>query len=186
MRQLFTVHAGEYLVGTEVQCCLRGAHVWLPAKDIGIDMLVTNPKTTRVVSLQVKYSRDYSPFHPRFLACGWWTFDWAKLRASPANLWVLVLLPFRPGEAVDRAAIQYVIIPPKKLADRLGRFHDRTKPVQSYLWVTQQKRCWDTRRVRSKAKEEMADNRYVDRRREFTRYLNAWELLARRLLLPLA
>lgn len=185
MRQLFTVHAGEYLVGSAVERQLPGAGVWLPSKDTGIDLLVKNARNTRSISLQVKYSRDYSPFHPRFLACGWWTFDWAKLRASPANLCVVVLLPFRPGEAVDRAAIQYVIIPPKKLADRLGRFQDRTKPVQSYLWVTQQKRCWDTRRVRSKAKEEMADNRYVDRRREFTRCLNAWELLARRLL-PLA
>ncbi len=185
MRSLFTVHAGEFLVGSAVERRLPGARVWLPSKDTGIDLLVTNARNTRSISLQVKYSRDYSPFQPRFLACGWWTFDWAKLRASPANLWVLVLLPFRPGEAVDRAAIQYVIIPPKELAGRLGRIHDRTKPVQSYLWVTQQKRCWDTRGVRSKAKEEMADNRYVDRRREFTRYLNAWELLARRLL-PLA
>jgi len=184
MRPLFTVHAGEYLVGTEVQRRLRGAHVWLPAKDTGVDMLVTNAKTTRVVSLQVKYSRDYSMIYPRFLACGWWTFDEAKLRTSPADFWVLVLLPFRPGESVDRTAIQYVIIPPKELGHRLGRIHGRAKIFQSYLFVTQQKRCWETRGVRRTTMDEMTGNCYTDRRREFTRYLNAWSVLARRLSSP--
>jgi hypothetical protein len=187
MRPLFTVHAGEFLVGSEVERRWRGAHVWLPSKDTGLDLLVTNARNTRSISLQVKYSRDYAMFHRGFLACGWWTFDRAKLRASPADLWVLVLLPFRPGEGVDRTDIQYVIIPPKELASRLGRIHGRVKSFQSYLWVTKQKRqkrCWDVRGLSKKAVSDLADDRSTARRREFTHYLNRWELLARRLFPP--
>ena len=184
MRPLFTVHAGEFLVGSYVERRLPGAHVWLPSKDTGIDLLVTNARNTRSISLQVKYSRDYSMFHRGFLACGWWTFDRAKLRASPADLWVLVLLPFRPGEGMDRKDIQYVIIPPRELANRMGRIFGREKTFQSYLSVTQKQRCWEVRGVRAEGVAEMVEGRYADRRREFTRYLNAWKLVARRLTLP--
>lgn len=185
MRPLFTVHAGEFLVGSEVERRLPGAHVWLPSKDTGIDLLVTNSRNTRSVSLQVKYSRDYAMFHKGLLACGWWTLDRGKLRVSPADLWVLVLLPFRPGEGLDRTDVQYVIMSPKILAERMGSIHGRARAVQSYLWVTQEKRCWEVRGVTRKAVAGMVEGRSADRRREFTRYLNAWELLARRLF-PLA
>jgi hypothetical protein len=59
MKCLYTVHAGEYLVGTQVEKEIDGASVWLPSKDQGIDLLITNPKNGRMVALQVKLSRDY-------------------------------------------------------------------------------------------------------------------------------
>jgi len=60
MRPLFTIHAGEYLVGLHVQKHLK-LNAWIPAKDIGIDLLVTDMENRRTVSLQVKYGKDFLP-----------------------------------------------------------------------------------------------------------------------------
>lgn len=101
MRPLFTVHAGEFLVGEYIERSFRNTNVWLPSKDSGIDLLVTNKKNQAPVSLQVKYSRDFlvtnlsAKFQEPLRACGWWTFDPKKLRTSPADYWVLLIIWFR-------------------------------------------------------------------------------------------
>jgi predicted helicase len=59
LKQLFTIHAGEFLVANEIEHKFRRANVWIPAKDTGIDLLVSNSDNTKTVSLQVKFSRDY-------------------------------------------------------------------------------------------------------------------------------
>lgn len=60
MRPMFTIHAGEYLVGLYVQQRL-GLNAWIPAKDTGIDLLVTDRENLRAVSLQAKYGKDFLP-----------------------------------------------------------------------------------------------------------------------------
>ncbi len=60
MRPLFTIHAGEYLVGLHVQKSLK-LNAWIPAEDIGIDLLITDSDNLRAVSLQVKYGKDFLP-----------------------------------------------------------------------------------------------------------------------------
>ena len=60
MRPIFTVHAGEYLAATEIERRFRNLDVWIPSKDRGIDLLVTNPETQRMVSLQIKFSKDFT------------------------------------------------------------------------------------------------------------------------------
>jgi hypothetical protein len=39
MRPLFTVHAGEFVVGNEIESRFPEATLWLPAKDTGVDLL---------------------------------------------------------------------------------------------------------------------------------------------------
>jgi hypothetical protein len=93
MKTLFTVHAGEFLVGSKIEQQIKGINIWLPAKDKGIDLLVTNSQNRCLVSLQVKFSRDFlitnmgSIFQEGLLACGWWTHSQKKIRASKADLW---------------------------------------------------------------------------------------------------
>ncbi len=42
MKPLFTVHEGEFLVGDYINRKFRRKYdVWVPTKDIGIDLLVT-------------------------------------------------------------------------------------------------------------------------------------------------
>src|SRR5207245_10417638 len=129
---LFTVHGGEYLVGLEVERRFRQANVWVPSKDFGIDLLVTNATNRRAMSLQVKYSRDYSMNHPGVDAVGWWTLDRTKIQQSSADLWVFALQGF------GRGRIHYVIIPPQELARRLRRIHGGDRKIQSDLLVTRQ------------------------------------------------
>ena len=98
MRPLFTIHAGEFLVGEFIEKNFRSLNVWIPAKDTGIDLLVTGMADRRPVSLQVKLSRDYkaaeavSEFDRNLVAAGWLTINHEKLAASTADLWVIVLV----------------------------------------------------------------------------------------------
>jgi hypothetical protein len=64
MRPIFTVHAGEYLVGTYIEENLPHLNVWIPSRDIGTDLLVTDSTNKRAVSLQVKFSKDFMALHP--------------------------------------------------------------------------------------------------------------------------
>jgi len=66
MRAFFAVHPGEFLVGDYVTRRLgRKYDVWVPAKDTGIDLLLTpRGKSSRAIKLQVKFSRSYDVVRP--------------------------------------------------------------------------------------------------------------------------
>jgi hypothetical protein len=63
MKPLFTVHAGEYLVGEHIKHTYPRWNVWVPSKDTGIDLLVTSAKNRKTVALQVKFIKDFNPTH---------------------------------------------------------------------------------------------------------------------------
>jgi len=100
MRPLFTIHAGEYLVGAHIERSFKRVNVWVPVRDSGVDFLVSDAPNRRSISLQVKFSKDFLVTHwgPEFQkelrACGWWTINRAKLAKSPADYWVFVLQGF--------------------------------------------------------------------------------------------
>src|SRR5436309_15549564 len=91
MRPLFTIHAGEFVVGEFIEKVFPNLDIWVPAKDTGIDLLVTGERGRRSISLQVKLSRDYKPLEARsefdkgIVAQGWLTLDHEKLAASSAR-----------------------------------------------------------------------------------------------------
>src|SRR5712691_6037168 len=124
MKTLFTIHAGEFLVGSEIEQRIPTARIWLPSKDTGIDLLLTNSSNTRAVALQVKYSRDFVPRMDLALtqglrASGWWTYSRRKLRASKADLWVFALPSFVHTET------HYILIRPAELARRLSSIYGK-------------------------------------------------------------
>jgi hypothetical protein len=88
VKSLFTVHAGEVLVGSEIEQRFRGAELWLPAKDTGVDVLVTNPTHGRMVTLMILarllITHMKSIYQEGLLACGWWTIA-KKILASKAT-----------------------------------------------------------------------------------------------------
>ena len=61
MRPIFTMHAGEYLFGSYLENEFKGFNIWIPSRDTGIDLLVTDSKNRKTVSLQVKFSKDFLP-----------------------------------------------------------------------------------------------------------------------------
>jgi hypothetical protein len=181
MRPLFTVHAGEYLVGIRLQ--ELGLNAWIPAKDSGIDLLVTDPENRRTTSLQVKYGKDFLPGKPAVwrnsMRChSWFVLDRAKLDASRADFWVFVLHGFKADKP------DFVIIPKAELRRRMVDIHGSDiARLQSYLCSTENKKCWETRGLQNSAMVQIANGTYEDPVREFTEYLNenGWAAITKKL-----
>ncbi len=53
--------------------------------------------------------------------------------------------------------------------------------MHSYLWVTKQGKCWETRNLPKRDAILIANHAYANRERDFSPFLNAWKRLGRRL-----
>ncbi len=174
MKTLFTIHAGEFVVGDHIERKFRRVNLWVPSRDTGTDLLVTDSENKKAVSLQVKFSRDFlathmsSIFQEPLRACGWWSLNREKLKNSNADYWVFVLM------GVDRGSTDFVVIKPSELLARLDAIHGKRNTIQSYLWVTKKNRCWETRGLKRQAHLAIAEGRYSDRDRDFSAHLNDW------------
>lgn len=173
MKPLFTIHAGEYLVGSYIEEHFREFNVWLPSKDTGVDLLVTNKDCSKSVALQVKFSKDFSltktPDYLRqeIIARGWWTPQRARIAHSRADFWVLVL------HNIHYKKVQYIIIKPKEYLYRLTRLHGKKSRIHTYLAVTK-KKCWETRGLKKRDFIGISEDSYKNHFRDFSKYLNNW------------
>jgi hypothetical protein len=189
MKPIFTIHAGEYLVGSHIEQNVRDnngkkPHVWIPSKDTGVDLLVTSHDNTKATGIQVKFSKDFLVTHGRpeyqekLLSCGWWTLNREKIQASPADYWIFVLHTF------NQKNMQYVIITPEELKRRLDILHPNVKSLQTYLWVTANKTCWETRGLKKKQTNALVAGNYCDHNkdtRNFTQFLNNWDEIVKKI-----
>jgi hypothetical protein len=182
MRPLFTVHAGEYLVGAHIEQTHPKWRIWIPAKDTGVDLLLTDSRKRKMVSLQVKFSKDFNPtnrpdlIQNKLRATGWWTHQPQKIQKSEADFWVFVLPSFMEGQT------SFIIIPPSELFRRFQAIHGRIgKTIHSFLSVTKTNRCWEVRDLPREDQELLVFDRFSDKPRNFTEYLNAWQQIERRL-----
>lgn len=172
MKPLFTIHEGEFLVGDFIQRKLgRKYDVWVPTKDSGVDLLVTTRGRKRsAVAVQVKFSRDFGIQDPGPLlgATGWFTLDPRKIRRTRADVWVFVILTLR-HEA------HYVVIPSRELQRKIPRGAGRRWFF--YLYVTSDGRCLQTRGLGKEMKHDLILGHRREAKREFTAWLDRWELL---------
>jgi hypothetical protein len=174
MKPLFTIHGGEYLVGSHIERHFKRVNVWLPSRDTGVDLLITDGQARNRVSLQVKFSKDFlvthmgPVFQKQLRACGWWTINPVKLRNSPADFWIFVLLGF------GRRTTDYVVIPRRELSRRLRSIHGSPKIIQCYLWVTEQDCCWEARGLHREDQLEITQGKFRQKHRDFTKWLNNW------------
>jgi hypothetical protein len=174
MKSLFTIHAGEFIVGEYIERKFRGVKLWLPSKDTGVDLLATDSRCQKAVSFQVKFSRDFLAtmgpdiFQKPLRVCCWWSLNRKKIEISQADYWVFVLVGF------DRRTTDFVIIKPSDLLARLDSIHGETKTIQSYLWVTQKNRCWEARGLKRQDQQAIADGLYTNSVRDFSDFLNNW------------
>jgi hypothetical protein len=176
LKQLFTIHAGEFVVGEYIERTFRRVNLWVPVRDTGLDILVTDFTNQKSVSLQVKFSRDWLPvqstiFQKPLRACGWWTLDRRKIASSKADYWVFVLV------GLEHRSTDFVILKPTDLLARLDSIHGKTKRIQSYLWVTEKGRCWETRGLKRKELVSIAQGEYFSNDRDFSDCLNNWRAL---------
>lgn len=179
MKPLFTIHAGEYLVGSHIERHFKRVKIWVPSRDTGVDLLVTDNRKRHAVSLQVKFSRDYRDtrkgfeLQKRIRAIGWWKIDRDKLRTSIADFWVLVLQGFA------NRTTDFIIVPPRELLRRLHSIHGSKKTIHSYLWVTESRQCWETRGLQRGDERRIADRKFQNPDRAFTKWLNNWSPVAK-------
>ena len=181
MQPLFTIHAGEMIVADALQSRFqKRANVWIPTKDSGIDLLVTDANNRKTVSIQVKQSRCYAypnlqaRFGAQLTAAGWWRFEAEKIRSSPADFWVLLII----GTQVP--ATHFIIIEPKTLLARLQKLRPGAASTQSHLWVTQEG-CWETMGLTNGEKSKLVGGEAMPKAREFSEFLNAWSRVEQRL-----
>jgi hypothetical protein len=179
MRPLFTVHAGEFLVGQHIESTFKDKNVWVPTKDVGVDLLVSNSTNTNAASIQVKFSRDFLPVmkleptaQKELRSCTWFSLDQKKITQSVANYWILVLLGF------EKNSFDYLIIKPNELMHKLTTLHGALHRYQTYIWVTKKNRAWLTRGVTKADQERIANNTFEEKNRDVTPYLNDWSAIA--------
>ena len=188
MRPLFTIHSGEYLVGSQIEQHFKKEklNVWIPSKDTGVDLLVSDRLNRRTTSLQVKFGKDFLPTHmpPEFQeplrVCTWFTINRDKLRGSETDFWVFVLNGFK------RHSCDFVVVPKAELERRLKLIHGfEKKMIQSYLWVTEGNRCWEARNLKDGKADQrrIRDGEYRNGVRDFTKFLNedGWHALVKKL-----
>ena len=181
MKPLFTIHAGEYLVGSHIEKCYPKWNVWVPSKDTGIDLLVTDARNSKAVSLQVKYSKDFTqdPLQQsKFMGMGWWTHQEKKIKESKADFWVFVLPSFFEHRT------SFIIVPPAELLRRFQAIHSKSeKKIQSFFLVTKSGRCWEWRGLNKADHDMIAFDRFNHSSRDFTQFLNlsGWDEIKKRL-----
>jgi hypothetical protein len=179
MKTLFTLHAGEVVVGEHIEREFSDLEVWVPAKDTGIDLLLKGKKHNELLTLQVKFSRDFVhglknfKVQEQLRAFGWFSLSHRAIKKSPANYWVFVLLGFREGSR------DFIIIKPLELLSRLEAIHPRTPEtpdiIQTEFWITDKKQCWETRRLNRAEQSLVANGKFQDKNRVFTVFLNKWQ-----------
>jgi len=155
--------------------------VWIPSKDTGVDLLLTDSKNKKMVSLQVKFSKDFlvthmeDGFQSGLKSCGWFSLNRDKIKQSSADFWIFVLRSF------NKKNMQYVIIKPEELLKKLIKLRGNINNIQSYLWVTEKNKCWEARGLKKKEQILVANNAYNNEDRDFTKYLNNWEPIKKKL-----
>lgn len=174
MRPIFTVHAGEYLTGSFIEKTFPGSRVWIPSKDTGIDLLVTDANCKNPISLQVKFSKDFLPTHMqdfyknKLKVCTWFQFSQKSINFSKADYWILVLQSYMFSEA------HYLLITPKELLQRIKKYHGKKNIYNLYFWVTSNLRCYETRGLKTSEKKRTVDDTLNLPFRCFSKYLDNW------------
>lgn len=179
VRPIFTVHAGEFLVGEYIEKCFPELNVWIPSKDTGIDLIVTNKKdSSKSVGIQVKMSRDYKPVHAidafsrKLLAGGWVTLTHDKIKKSTADYWIFILVSHE-----RKMEPKYIIIPPSELLNRLIAIHGELKIYHFYPWVLDNGIALQGRGLSKIEKNELAAGSYSLGKRDLSVYLDDWKPL---------
>ena len=175
MRPLFTIHAGEFLVGEYLEKNYPKLNVWIPSKDTGVDLLVTNSANNKSVSLQVKLSRDYrsyhseDPFESTLTAGGWFTLNHDKIAKSNADYWVFILVSHD-----KKVKPSHIVISPKELLARLTSIHGKSERYNFYAWVKNPHLALDGRGLSKPDKQKLLGGNLDLGRRDFSEYLEHW------------
>jgi len=179
MRPLFTIHAGEFLVGEHLEKHFKNLNVWIPSKDTGVDLLVTNKNNSNPIALQVKLSRDYSTTENKDeiskiqVVGGWLILDHNKIRYSLADFWIFVLVSHLKG-----VQPQYIVMRPNELLNILVATHGVRAKYHFYPWILTNGRALDGRGLSRNDKKLLLKNELIFESRDLTPYLSNWTMFS--------
>lgn len=181
MKPIFTIHAGEYIAGSFLE--KKGLNVWIPTKDTGVDFLVSNKQNTKIVSLQVKFSKDYfvqtiKNFYPKELRfVGWWTLYEKKIKQSKADYWIFVMYGF------ENKSSWYLIIKPDELLNRLNKLGISGNKMDLYFIITNKNRCYCgwKKFLKKDNQKQFADSKYNSPGMDFSQFLGNWQQILSKL-----
>lgn len=178
MKPIFTIHAGEFVFGEHVENNFRGLKLWVPAKDTGIDFLVTDSTSKKTVSVQVKMSRDYRPplaiseFDRSLIAAGWFVFSHSALESSPADFWSIILISHeRKSKPI------FLNVSPVELLHCLIKTHGKQKNYHLYPWLFADGRCIEGRGMKESDKKAFIAKEYDIGSRDLSAFNENWDFL---------
>ena len=176
MKTIFTIHAGEYLVGSELERQFPLWNIWLPSRDTGIDLLMTDKNNETTISIQVKFSKSWTETHTReefrqhFRTQGWWNLNREKIENSNAKYWIFALYSF------DIRKNDFIIIKPDELINLYNNLGAKdNKTIHSYIWTTEQGNAYEGRSLGINQIRGLINGEYDNNIRNLTQYLNKWE-----------
>jgi len=179
MRPIFTIHAGEFLFGEKIEKDFRSVDLWIPAKDKGVDFLITSRSANSAVKVQVKMSKNYaigeanSNFERALAVGGWFNFTHAALKNSPADYWSLILVSHE-----RKRDPLFINVRPSVLLEHLVKIHGNKTTYTLYPWVLKDGRCIEGRSLNSKAnKERIANSTISLEERDLTAFLGNWDMI---------
>lgn len=179
MKPIFTLHAGEFVFGEHVEKFFRSVNLWVPAKDTGIDFLISDKENRETVSVQVKMSRDYRPPHASSAfeglleAAGWFVFSKKALENSEADIWSIVLISHQ-----RKSKPVFVNIAPKELLRKLVAIHGPKNNYHLYPWVTGSG-CLEGRGMRKAEKDQFVRGVFDLGERDLSPYCEDWSSIER-------
>ena len=181
MRPIFTIHAGEYLVADYIERTYEQLNVWVPSKDAGIDLLVTNETNTSAISLQVKSSKSYTPtfapsdYEKELVVGGLVNLNHKSLEDSTADLWVIILISHE-----RETPPQHIVIPPKELLEHLIAVHGKSERYMFYPQIKKagkSKLALEGRGLKKADKQAIVQGHFELDARDLTPFLEDWKAL---------
>lgn len=181
MKQFYPINEGEYLVGLCLNQAIKECELWIPAKDKGTDILVTNKDDyKKSVSLQVKYSKDHLPSQSAedqkfYRSCGLWNFGQTAIKTSmdknPVDFWVIAI------HSLFENKTDCIVIAPTDLYKRFSKFKEEGKSAKTYFWITKDGKCFETRGLKKPQQKLLIEGKFnaIEPERNFTGYLNNWK-----------
>ena len=180
MRPIFTIHAGEFVFGEEIERRYKNCDLWIPAKDKGIDFLITGNPQKAPLSVQVKMSRDFSKnialsnFDKSVYASGWFQFSKKKLEESPAKIWSLVML-----SRDRRIEPVFINIQPQEMLRRLQKIHGSVATTFAVypclMKINGKLQCVEVRGLKAHERNQLAIGAIDYPDRDWTDFHNNWE-----------
>jgi hypothetical protein len=181
MKPIFTIHAGEYLVASEIELIFKDVNVWIPSKDTGIDLLLTDATNSKTTSIQVKFSKDFNSTHKKELVrehikgSGWWKLERKKIEKSKADFWIFILYSF------EKKSHDYIILSPSELI-KLFDSLDRNDPtIHCYFTIFQNDKAVETRGLKDHELMSIFTSGICDPNRDVSIYLNNWDIIKTKL-----